>query len=223
MDWRQAARDAALDAWAVLAPVECSGCGGGDRALCPDCRLALAPDLRQTERHGVPIWAALDYAGVPRRVLAAFKDAGRTDAARALSKPLAAAVTAALAHVPEARGPVQLVTIPSSPRAWRTRGYHPVDLLLARAGLRPTVRLRQVRDVADQVGLGLVERSRNKEASLRAPGPLDGRSFLIVDDIVTTGATLLEARRAVLEAGGAVPALAALAETRRRFPATSAG
>jgi predicted amidophosphoribosyltransferase len=168
------------------------------------------------------VWVALDYAGVVRRVLASYKDGGRTDAAPALAAPLAAVVAAALAHAPQTPAPVHLVTIPSSPDAWRLRGYHPVERLLRQARLAPTVSLGLVRDTADQVGLRREERARNKEGSLRAARRLDGRACVIVDDIVTTGATLLEARRAVQEAGGTVLALAALAETRRRFPATSA-
>lgn len=223
MDWRQGIGAALLDAWAVLSPVECSGCGAADRALCDACRSQLTADPRVTERDGVPVWVALDYAGVVRRVLASYKDGGRTDAAPALARPLAEVVAAALANAPPTPGRVQLVTIPSSAGALRSRGYHPVDRLLRRAGLVPTVSLQLARDVADQVGLGRDERSRNKEASLRAPQRLDGLTCVIVDDIVTTGATLLEARRAVQEAGGSVLALAALAETRRRYPATSPG
>ncbi|RNE56795.1 ComF family protein [Cryobacterium tepidiphilum] len=223
MDWRRRLTAALRDAWAVLAPVECSGCGAPDRSLCDACRGQLTAHVRVTERGGTPVWVALDYAGVARRVLGAYKDGGRTDAVPALAPPLAVVVSAALAHAPPSSGPVQLVTIPSSARAWRTRGYHPVDRLLRRARLAPSVSLRQVGDVADQVGLGRMERTRNKEASLVAPRRLDGLACLVVDDIVTTGATLLEARRAVREAGGTVVGLVALAETRRRFPPPPAG
>ena len=73
-------------------------------------------------------------------------------------------------------------------------------------------------EAADQVGLGRQERVWNRQGSLVALRPLEGLSCLIVDDIVTTGATILEARRAVLEAGGEVLGLATLAETRRVYP-----
>lgn len=222
MDWQRDIRRALLDAWAVLAPVFCSGCGAPDRALCDACRAQLAPRLRVAVRGDVPVWVALDYAGVVRTVLGAYKDGGRTDAAPALAAPLAAAVGAALGHAPETAAPVQLVSIPSTAPAWRSRGYHPVDRLLRQAGLAPTVTLRLARATADQVGLRREERARNKEGSLVSVRRLDGRACIVVDDIVTTGATLLEARRAVQEAGGSVIGLAALAETRRRFPATSA-
>lgn len=212
---------ALLDAWAVALPTECSGCGAPDQALCAACRSALAPEPHPCLRGDAVVWAALDYSGVARRVIGAYKDGGRTDAAGALAAPLRVAVAAALTAAPPGEdGPgVHLVSVPSSRRAWRIRGYHPVDLLLGRAGLAPTTVLRQAVEAADQVGLGRLERGRNKRGSLTARRPLDGFRCIVVDDIVTTGATLLEARRAVLEAGGEVLGLAALAETRRRHPA----
>ena len=215
-------RHAVLDAWAVVLPTECSGCGAPDRAICDACRAALFPAVHASERDGATVWSALDYSGVARRVLGAYKDGGRTDAAAALAAPLRLAVAAALtAPHGAAPGGVHLVTIPSSRRAWRARGFHPVDLLLARAGLASTRVLRQAGDAADQVGLGREARVVNRAGSLRAREPLDGFRCVVVDDILTTGATILEARRAVLEAGGEVVGLATLAETRRLHPAFS--
>jgi predicted amidophosphoribosyltransferase len=212
---------ALLDAWAVLAPTECSGCGAPDRALCPACRAALAPVVHIADRDGQPVWCGLDYAGVARRVIAAYKDGGRTDAAGALAAPLRQAIVAALAGT-GAGAPVHLVTIPSSRAAWRIRGYHPVEVLLKRAGLRPTPALRQVGEAADQVGLERDARIRNKSGSMVATPAARGRECVLVDDIVTTGSTLLEARRALIAGGGNVVALVALAQTRRRHPAPAA-
>ncbi|MBC7441803.1 MAG: ComF family protein [Ramlibacter sp.] len=207
---------AVLDAWAVIMPTACSGCGAPDRSLCAACRGQLRPTVHSSERLGVSVWSALDYAGVPRRVLGAFKDGGRTDAAAALAVPLRAAIVAALASQPEPG--IHLITIPSSRRAWRSRGYHPVELLLRRAGLRATEVLRPAGETVDQVGLGIEARRLNRDRSLVARRSLGGIRVLVVDDILTTGATVLEARRAVLDAGGEVVGVATLAETRRRHP-----
>jgi len=225
---------AGRDAWATLLPTECSGCGAVDRALCADCRRALLPDVHRVARDDLLIWAALTYEGAARHVIAAYKDGGRTDATAALAAPLRAAIAAALAAVPPddplpaveacraGRSPkagIQLVTIPSSRRAWRSRGYHPVDALLRQTGLRPFPALAQRGETLDQVGLGRSMRAANKNHSLLARRPLEGTRMILVDDIVTTGATLLEARRAVFAAGGTVVGLAVLAETPRRLTA----
>ncbi|TFD63666.1 ComF family protein [Cryobacterium ruanii] len=212
---------ASLDAWAVVLPTECSGCGALDRALCTSCRLALLPAVHPVTRDDALVWAALTYEGVARHAIAAYKDGGRTDAAAALAAPLRAAIVAALAAVPSLNGPpagIQLVTVPSSRRAWRVRGHHPVDALLRRAGLHPFPALAQHGEPVDQVGLNRAERAANKCNTLVARRPLDQVRIILVDDIVTTGATLLEARRAVFAAGGIVVGLAALAETRRLLP-----
>lgn len=217
--------EALLDALAVLAPTTCCGCDAPDRALCPRCRSALAPSPRRwtvESEPPLPVWAALDYGGAARRVLLAFKDGGRTDAARALARPLRASIRSALAAARRATsgdGFVRLATIPSTRAAYRRRGYQPVELVLARAGLRPEHPLRIARQTADQAGLGLADRAVNRGGSLRAQPAAAGIDWLLVDDILTTGATLLEARRALVAAGGRVVGAAVIAHTPlRRVP-----
>ena len=221
------------EALAVLFPTACSGCGAADAALCAACRAALRARVHHVERDGFTAWAALEYAGPVRSVIAAYKDGGRTDAAPALAAALRHAIGAALLHgmstrpdMPrdvhisacvDASAGVHLVSIPSSAAAWRSRGYHPVNLLIARCGLRPWAVLEGVGEAVDQVGLTRQQRALNKAGSLRSRHHLDGQSFLLVDDILTTGASIREAMRALSAAGGTVIGVAALAETPRRF------
>lgn len=223
---RHTVRAALLDAWAVVLPTECSGCGGADRALCDACRAALRAEPRVSNRGELTIWSALDYSGVAGRVLVAYKDGGRLDAAPALAAALTAAVAAALVAAPmvsagTAGAGILLATVPSSRRAWRARGFHPVGRLLARGGLHAAAVLRPWGRVADQVGLDRAERLANRRGSLVATRDLTGSRVVLVDDIVTTGATLLEAARAIRQAGGEVVGAATVAETRRRHPAGS--
>jgi predicted amidophosphoribosyltransferase len=214
---RSALHEALLDAWAVLMPTECSGCGSPDRALCPACAGALHAAPKPATRADLTVWSALDYSDVVGRVLVAYKDGGRTDCARPLAVALRAAIAAALAAAEPGPGGILLVTVPSSRQAWRARGFHPVDLLLKRAGLTPArlLRPRPAAAVADQVGLGRGQRLVNRRDTLTAVHRLDAARILLVDDIVTTGATLLEARRALLAAGAEVLGAATVAETRR--------
>lgn len=208
MTWR----DALLDAWAVLLPVECAGCAAPDRGLCPECAAALAPAVTvQGTPGGIAVRAALRYEFVARRVILALKEQERTDVAVALAGPLAAAVAA----VP---GTAELATVPSSRAAWRRRGFDPVVLLARRAGLRPARVLRHRGNAARQKTLGLAERAENVRGSLAARCSLDGRRFVLLDDVLTTGATLDEASRAIQEAGGNVIGAATLAFTPRRLP-----
>ena len=203
---------AVLDALAVLSPVDCAGCGSPDRSLCVDCQLELEPAVTpRTLPDGSTVFTALRYEGVVRRTLLALKESGRTDVAN----PLSASLSAALARA--AQPGAEFLSVPTSRAAWRRRGYDPVALLCKRAGCKPAKVLRSFRTTQSQKTLGAEERALNLHESMRSRVSLRGRSFILVDDIVTTGATLAEATRAVRAAGGEVVGHAALAFTPRLF------
>ncbi|HWR86117.1 MAG TPA: ComF family protein, partial [Rhodoglobus sp.] len=70
--------DAVLDAWAVLFPVECAGCGAPDRAVCAACRVALHPQpTPRTTPGGLVVITALRYEGEVRRMVLALKEQER--------------------------------------------------------------------------------------------------------------------------------------------------
>lgn len=203
-------RDALLDAWALVLPVECAGCGEPDRGLCAECAACLDPlPARRVTPGGVPVVTALRYEHVVRRVILAFKEQGRTDAAARLAPALAAALQAV------GVAGAELAPVPTSRAAFRRRGYDPVRLVLRRAGGSPAGVLRPARRTSAQKTLGVAERAANLRGALVARGPLEGRRFVLVDDILTTGATLDEAARAVSAAGGTVVGAATIAFTPR--------
>lgn len=209
MPWPHLLRDALLDAWAVLLPVECAGCGTPDRSLCDACRSALGghPVPHRTPG-GTLVHAAVRYEGAVRRVLLAFKEQQRTDVADALALPLAAALAAG--------GAAELAPVPTTRAAYRSRGYDPVRLVLARTGRRGARVLVPARRAARQKTLSIEDRRRNRAGAFVAARPLTGRRFVIVDDILTSGATIDEAARAIRAAGGDVCGAATIAWTPRR-------
>ena len=107
-------------------------------------------------------------------------------------------------RAPEPR-PDLVVPIPLHPRRLRHRGFNPAALLarhIARAkGARvaPTA-LRRLRDTPSQTGLGRRQRRRNVAEAFACKRPMPPRIWL-VDDVVTTGATLEEAARVLKRAG----------------------
>lgn len=204
-------REAMLDALAIVAPVDCAGCGRPDRPVCGDCLLALAPALRTGVVDGIPVISSLVYDDRVRRVVLAFKEQGRTDVARHLGPAMKAAVLRAVV------GEVELTRVPGSRSAYRRRGYDPVRMLLHAAGL-PAERsvLVTVRRTRAQKTLHRADRVANLAESMRARRSLAGRRFVLVDDVLTTGATLREAARAIRRAGGVVVAAATLAYTPLR-------
>jgi predicted amidophosphoribosyltransferase len=123
---------------------------------------------------------------------------------------------------------VLLVPVPSARHAVRARGQDANRRLarsaarrLSRAGLpcRLAPVLRQGRAVADQAGLGAEQRRANLHRALTVPpyfhAALRGRQLVLVDDLVTTGASLAEAARALRAAGAPPLAAATVAATLR--------
>ncbi|WP_084962140.1 ComF family protein [Thermoactinospora rubra] len=143
----------------------------------------------------------------------------------ALGSPIAADRAVASGRPITSKAPLVLVPVPSASRTLRSRGHDPVGELAARAaGLlcrtgravaaRPV--LAQARPVGDQAGLTAARRAANLHGSLRVAHPVGAARAVLVDDVVTTGATIAEAARALRAAGVAVPLAVTVAATRRR-------
>lgn len=206
-DWR----DALLDALALVLPVECVGCGAPDRELCGRCAVRLAAEpVRRTLADGTPVWSGLAYDGVARAALLAAKEHGRTGLLRRLAPALRAAVDAAGLEG------VTLCTIPTSPAARRRRGGDPVASLARLAGLA-TAELLSTTARTAQKRLGIEERARNRAGAFRVAADVTGRRVLLLDDVVTTGATLGAAAAALRAHGATVSGAATVAATPRRY------
>ncbi|HEV7207054.1 MAG TPA: phosphoribosyltransferase family protein [Jatrophihabitans sp.] len=200
----------------LVLPRRCAGCGLAATAWCPACLGAAEPFL--VPGVGLPVFAALAYEGPAREALIHYKERGRRDLAAPLGALLAAAVGAAVRPGP---GRIVLVPVPSSRVAAAVRGGDHLARLSARAGSRAGLHrargaLTLQRAVRDSAGLGVSARAENLAGAMRAAPPRPGRAAVLVDDIVTTGATLREGRRALLAAGWPVVGAAVVAATPRR-------
>lgn len=182
-----------------------------------------------------PPWAAGAYDGAVREMVVAHKERAVHALRRPLAGLLAGAVAAAVAEIGRAGpgGAVLLVPVPSRPGSARTRGHDPTWTLTRTATrlLRRTgcpVDSRQVLvsrgGVLDQAGLDATSRAANLAGSMWCPSGavrrLAGRRLRVVvcDDVLTTGATVREAQRALEDAGLVVAGVAVVAATRRRLP-----
>lgn len=220
--------DALLD---LVLPQLCAGCGGPG-PWCAPC----AEELTDAARHplgrcrpqpvpaGFPrAAAAAAYDGAIRGALLAHKERGRLS----LAGPLGAALAAAVGCLQTPRT-VLLVPVPSSRAAVRERGHDHARRLagaaakaLAQQGFWVSVAplLGLARRTGDQAGLGAEQRAGNLAGAMRARS-LDprGRAVVVVDDLVTTGASLVEATRALAVAGLVVHGAATVAATARKTP-----
>ncbi|MFT4136021.1 ComF family protein [Microbacterium sp.] len=210
-----AVRTALAQALSIVFPTWCAGCDRPDIALCEDCLTHLRPVPLTRAVGDVPVRSAVAFDGVAARILRAFKEDGRTP----LARPLGQALAAVVAEPPRAGGGTDavVVPVPSSRAALRRRGYPIAELLARRGGLQPQRLLLPARAAADQRGLHRAERLRNLAGTMRAR-QVRGLRVIVVDDVVTTGATLGEAVRALRAAGATVVAAATVAATPRRAP-----
>lgn len=203
----------------------CPGCNEPGLRTCRRCRAALENATAFAVTRALPSFPMATsggvYGGSLRRLVAAHKERGARHAGPLLGSLLSSAVI--WQGVP---GPLTLVPVPSTPAAVRRRGYDSVLLIASDAARRlrrnghPVVVsrvLRHVRRLEDQAGLDTAARWENLRGAMVAR-PVQGR-VLVVDDVCTTGATLTEACRALLEAGaGECRAATVSATLLRRAP-----
>lgn len=218
--------------WDLVLPRRCGGCGAVDTRWCRECE-QLLEQATPTPWNSTwaptgcpPIVVSAEYAGALAQALRAYKDDGRGDLATPLAAALVGSLRAALLQALAAGGPpVGLTVVPSSAAAGRRRGTAPVARLATGAVriagwppvLRPTV--LRVGAVRDQAGLGRAQRAGNIRGAMRVPARarpvVRDRAWVVIDDIVTTGATLSEAARALRTAGARTVVGAAVAATPR--------
>ena len=226
----------------LLLPATCAACGSGGAIACPDCARSLQAPARLRMPTPTPVglppsYAVADYAGPPRELILAYKERDAVSLTRLLASALAAALAAVItATQPVGGAEVVVVPVPSTRSAVRRRGFDPVARLSrpAVARVRSTGTAAVVapalghgRAVADSAGLTAAERAANLAGALGVRRGVDarlaGRAVIVVDDVMTTGATVQEAARALRVVGAEVIGAATIAATVRRAELVRAG
>lgn len=199
----------------LIFPVRCLGCGALGLDICSSCRSNWHPHIYRTWSRCepyFPIYSAISYSPTAGKVLLAAKENGLLVA----DNLILAALKRSLASCRELHDISLLVPIPSRPAVARLRGRQfilELSLQLSKeTGLSTIDNLRHTRKVRDQSSLDAKGRADNLEGALISLKYLSGKALLI-DDLVTTGATLQEAARALrvqgIEVAAAVTACVA--------------
>ena len=205
----------------LILPLECGGCGTPSTRWCDACDRELTVAVGQPHvvspriDPGVPVFALGRYAGARRQAILALKERGRGD----LVGPLARALAVGVHRLLEwgiAETPLAIVPAPTRRSAARRRGGDPVTRLARTAvaghpdiAVAAALRMRAL--VRDSVGLGTAARERNVADRVVLRGRPPRGEVLLVDDIVTTGATARESVRMLRAGGVRVTAVLALA------------
>jgi predicted amidophosphoribosyltransferase len=186
----------------LVVPSYCAGCDLPGTRWCAGCAGSLG--VFPVGRPGLAdAYALAGYAGAARRALLAYKEKGRHELAAVLGGALAVALPTVRA------GPFVLVPAPSRPSAARARyGQHMVAVAracvaaLAKAGSPASVApvLRLSGRARDSVGLDAAARVANLRGRLRCVGRPPA-SAVVLDDVITTGATATACVAALREAG----------------------
>ena len=160
--------------------------------------------------------AGFAYGGAITEAVLRLKHGGRVDLARPLARSFLPALRGA------ARGADAILPVPLHPRRLRARGFNQaLELLRAARAVGPRTSwpplwvdgLRRVRDTP---ALGRLSPGQRREMvagafSVVAPNRVRGQRLLVVDDVMTTGATLAGCARALIDAGAVEVRVAALA------------
>jgi ComF family protein len=198
----------------LLVPSACCGCGRLGRILCDTCIGGLRPASDGRDRFFaadasavigesmVLALTAFAHEGPLRKALERLKYA----AARRVAEPIARAAAPTLSQLVAIGGAATLVPVPIHPTRLRQRGYNQAGLIADALGglLRIPVQelIVRSRETTKQHRLDRAARLRNlQDAFERAPGASPAGPIILVDDILTTSATL-EACAGVLRRAG---------------------
>ena len=206
----------------VLFPEKCVLCGQilqkDEMDLCHQCRID-APECPITrEKYSyIDSWVALwYYEDTARRSLLKYKFYGRRNYAAAYARLLGMKLLQQQTEVDV------LTWIPVSEKRRRKRGFDQVELIAQHLGenlgMSPVKTLKKVRDNPPQSGItGQAERRANVLGVYIEQNRENfyGKRVLLLDDILTTGATAGECARVLLTAGAAEVHLAVVAATRK--------
>lgn len=200
----------------LIFPSRCIGCSQLGISICSNCRSSWHPHtyLREVSVEGCnyPVVSSVQYSPIASQVLLSAKESNIA----AADKLLIDAISHSLNHFIKRFGGSTLVAIPSRRSATRKRGRNFLSEITSevarisenRISFIDTKLLVHSRSVKDQSALNSRQRQSNVSGALVVPSNFTPRSsggnigpLIIVDDLITTGATLAEAIRALCAAG----------------------
>lgn len=217
----------ARDALALLLPRGCAGCDAPDEIICPDCLSRMDHAIRRPiSGFTQGVAACAFYEGLVRRAILAWKDHGDAECDRLLGLALGSLAVRCMADRANHKAELLIVPAPSSSHSMRRRGRNHM-MPLARAVARalsdegvaaraiPVLRSRRMRGKSVQT-FGRAQRAARVGGHITVIDTqgVRGHDVVLVDDIITTGATMRQCAAVLAGAGARTVMGLALACTR---------
>ena len=198
----------------LVLPSRCVICKELGSPICKKCCALHLDGRRVVNRFDLLGFAVCAYDSKAQILIHEFKENHQTQIATEIAKSIAKLVPDSCRV---------LVPIPSKDSSFQTRGFVPAKLLalqVRRQVVRHQGRLIQVldllsyqRQVQDQASLSGFDRRNNLTGAFRLKAQVKAQPMWLIDDVVTTGATMAEAKRCLTEAGIDVAGFFSFAET----------
>jgi len=186
----------------ILFPTRCFGCRALGPDICSKCRVLWNPHLYRSELDSLKIYSAVLYSPVAKRIILSAKENG----IKAADGLIIDALSHSLHFLLRDFEMGILVPAPSRKSSNRKRGRDFLSVITHSLATSESLScldlLVHTRKVKDQSDLNAHERNKNIYKALginrnKLPALGVGNDVILVDDLLTTGATLLEARRAL--------------------------
>jgi ComF family protein len=199
----------------IFLPSQCALCQRLPSVICAECLKSFEGNSRSVQRGELCGTSLFVFDERSSKLIADFKEKGQFAIANLLIDHLVNGSFRETLLEMEAEA---LVAVPSSLKSFAKRGFVPAQVIanrLARTlGLQTTSKgLWLTRTANDQAGLDQEARAENLVGAMKASIALSGKRVLLVDDIVTTGSSMIEAARAASVVGAQVVGFVTLAET----------
>jgi predicted amidophosphoribosyltransferase len=204
----------------LLFPTRCFGCRELGYSICSQCRKQWNPHLYQSRISGLAVYSAIPYSPIAKNILLAAKEQN----VKSADQLVRSAVKVAIYELFQRHSNCALVPIPSGVSSNRRRGRDFVNEMAISVakdfGVAVLPLLEHQRNIRDQSRLDIASRRQNLAMAFSIKpqfrGNYSGENVVILDDLVTTGATISEANRALTRGGFRVQAAATACVALRR-------
>ena len=193
----------------LLFPISCISCAAPDYWLCSLCQKEWKVSTKKSYIGRNLLYFKTDYSSKTAAVILSAKENNNLAAVNLLAESISQSILYAIEDL-EIKGDISLVTIPSSPSAIRRRGRNHIQVLAVEVqkylGAKAVTSniltiLTQRKNTKDQSGLNSRQRIENTYEMFRATSCENSQgAIFLIDDLVTTGASIMEGIRALFEA-----------------------